>query len=118
MIEDSKLTEIVFNLYYMPRSWGEIALVKLISGPKAKNIKWGLMGGSKYYTFNELRNEIFGRLYRKGKNPKFYIINEDTDQKAPIGIDMLAKWPASGEPMECCGCKINISNQMRKIGLI
>lgn len=118
MIKEPKLTKIIFNLYYLLLPGGEIALVKLTLGPKAKNIKWGLIGGSKYYTFNELSNKIFGRHYRKGENPKFYIINEDIDQKAPIGIDISSKWPLSGPPREYVDCKLNISNQMRKIGLI
>lgn len=114
MIRKSKETDIMFRLYYMMSHKGDEVFVKLIRTPKiGKNIKWGLIGDPKHYTFSELSKKIFEKPLKKGVPLKFNIINEETGLKAGIGIDVSYEWPK--EPCERPENSLDISEQIKEI---
>lgn len=69
--------------------------------------------------FNELMKKYLELPIPKGFNPYFYIINEETEQKAKIIIPIARMWPPNargGTAISAPPKFIDISKQIKKIG--
>lgn len=121
MVKESKMTEIRFKLFYSMSDMGEVMKVILTRCPEfGENIKWRLVGDSRYCTFKELSDIISKRTFKKGQPLKFFIIDEKTGKKEGIGIDFSKGWPSfiGNKIIERINNSIDISDQMEKLGLL
>lgn len=94
--------------------------LRSISEIKKIKVKFALKDElSQLLTFEELRSRYLEIPIPKGLSPSFYIINEETGQKAKIVIPINKIWPpkAEGNTHVIIPPRLgNISRQVKEIG--
>jgi len=96
IIEKYKLVYIRFQLEYTVVGGEERAVIHLKAlSPVAINqrLKFGITGNKEQYDFDQLRDVISKRYFKRGGKLCLFLVNTETEEKQDFGEDISIDWP-------------------------
>lgn len=117
-----KSVHILFSTKYTVVKGEERGCIHLKSVSPAinKNLKFGIVGKEKHFSFEQLREKISKLYFKRGDILYLFIINQKTGERQNFGINISKKWPKglAADKIVIRPASVEITEYLENIGVL